>query len=79
MRRRDAGNVQLLMNRFRDSGAAGPTSFNRDKLGNHRLSDSLKLRVVALLCEKYSDFQTAHLSLSFRSTEHQTPIITLKL
>ena len=50
MRRRDAAlrlelterQVQRLVNRFRDTGAAGLVSQRRGTVGNHRLPESLK-------------------------------------
>lgn len=48
--------VQRLMNRFRISGAAGLTHATRGKSGANRLDDSLRLRIMELLREKYSDF-----------------------
>ena len=64
MRRRDAAHqlalterqTQRLMNRFRESGSAGLASLRRGRLGNHRLPESLKLRVLSLLHDHYSDF-----------------------
>lgn len=64
MRRRDAAHqldlterqTQRLMNRFREFGAAGLVSLRRGQLGNHRLPESLKLRVLSLLRDRYSDF-----------------------
>ncbi|EQV93383.1 hypothetical protein G893_02111 [Escherichia coli KOEGE 71 (186a)] len=64
MRRRDAAHqlalterqTQRLMNRFRESGAAGLANLRRGRPGNHRLSESLKLRVLSLLHDNYSDF-----------------------
>lgn len=64
MRRRDAAHqldlterqTQRLMNRFREFGAAGLASLRRGQLGNHRLPESLKLRVLSLLRDRYSDF-----------------------
>lgn len=64
MRRRDAvqqlalteRQTQRLMNRFRESGAAGLTNLRRGRPGNHRLPESLKLRVLSLLHDHYSDF-----------------------
>lgn len=54
MRRRDAAHqlalterqTQRLMNRFRESGAAGLANLRRGRPGNHRLPESLKLRVL---------------------------------
>lgn len=67
MRRRDAvqqlalteRQTQRLMNRFRESGAAGLTNLRRGRPGNHRLPESLKLRVLSLLHDHYSDFGPA--------------------
>lgn len=64
MRRRDAAHqlalterqTQPLMNRFRESGAAGLSNLRRGRPGNHRLPESLKLRVLSLLHDHYSDF-----------------------
>lgn len=64
MRRRDAAHqlalterqTQRLMNRFRESGAAGLVNLRRGRPGNHRLPESLKLRVLSLLHDNYSDF-----------------------
>lgn len=64
MRRRDAAHqlalterqTQRLMNRFRESGAAGLLNLRRGRPGNHRLPESLKLRVLSLLHDHYSDF-----------------------
>lgn len=64
MRRRDAAHqlalterqTQRLMNRFRESGAAGLANLRRGCPGNHRLPESLKLRVLSLLHDRYSDF-----------------------
>ena len=64
MRRRDAAHqlalterqTQRLMNRFRESGAAGLANLRRGHPGNHRLPESLKLRVLSLLHDNYSDF-----------------------
>lgn len=54
MHRRDAPHqlaltecqAQRLMNSFRESGAAGLTNLRRGRPGNHRLPESLKLRVL---------------------------------
>lgn len=64
LRRRDAASqlklterqVQRLMNRFRVSGAAGLTHARCGNPGANRLDDSLRLRIMTLLREKYSDF-----------------------
>lgn len=53
MRRRDAAHqlalterqTQRLMNRFRESSAAGLANLRRGRPGNHRLPESLKLRI----------------------------------
>lgn len=60
MRRRDAAHqlalterqTQRLMNRFRESGAAGLANLRRGRPGNHRLPESLKLRVLSLLTSR---------------------------
>lgn len=44
------------MNRFREFGAAGLASLRRGRPGNNRISESLRLRVLALLHDQYSDF-----------------------
>lgn len=57
MRRRDAAHqlalterqTQRLMNRIRESGAAGLANLRLGRHGNHRLPESLKLRVLSLL------------------------------
>lgn len=64
LRRRDAAHqldiserqVQRLMNRYRQSGAAGITSSKRGQPSNHRLPESFRVRVLLLLHEKYQDF-----------------------
>lgn len=64
MRRRDAAHqlalterqTQRLMNRFRESSAAGLSNLRRGRPGNHRLPESLKLRVLSVLHDHYSDF-----------------------
>lgn len=65
MRRRDAAHqlalterqTQRLMNRFRESSAAGLANLRRrGRPGNHILPESLKLRVLSLLHDHYSDF-----------------------
>ncbi|EMV3353264.1 helix-turn-helix domain-containing protein [Escherichia coli] len=48
--------TQRLMNRFSESGAAGLANLRRGSPGNHRLPESLKLRVLSLLHDHYSDF-----------------------
>ncbi len=57
MRRRDAAHqfalterqTQRLMNRFRESGVAGLANLRRGRPGNHKLPESLKLRVLSFL------------------------------
>lgn len=44
------------MNRFHESGAAGLANLRRGRPGHHRLPESLKLRVLSLIHEHYSDF-----------------------
>jgi hypothetical protein len=44
------------MNRFRESGVAGLANLRRGRPGNHRLPESLKLRVLSDLRDHYSDF-----------------------
>ena len=64
LRRRDAAaqlelterQVQRLVNRYRESGAAGLTHGHRGKPGNHCLSESFKLHVLALVHQYYRDF-----------------------
>ena len=64
MRRRDSAHqlalterqTKRLMNRFRESGAAGLANLRRGRPGNHRLPESLKLRVLSLLHDNYRDF-----------------------
>ncbi|WP_254304374.1 helix-turn-helix domain-containing protein, partial [Candidatus Sodalis sp. SoCistrobi] len=64
LRRRDASaqlglterQIQRLVNRYRESGAAGLAHGHRGNQGNHCLPESFKLRVLALLHENYSDF-----------------------
>lgn len=64
LRRRDAAaqlglterQIQRLVNRYRESGAAGLAHGHRGSHGNHCLPESFKLRVLALLHENYSDF-----------------------
>ena len=48
--------TQRLMNRSRESGAAGLASLRRGRPGNHRLPESLRLRVLSLLHDLYSDY-----------------------
>lgn len=64
MRCREAANqlalterhTQRLMNRFHNSGAAGLINLRHGWSGNHRLPESLKLHVLSLLHDHYSDF-----------------------
>jgi len=44
------------MDRFRESCAAGLVNLRRGRPGNHRLTKSLKLRVLSLVRDHYSDF-----------------------
>ena len=44
------------MNRFYESGAAGLANLRRGRYGNFRLTGSLRLLVLSLLHEHYSDF-----------------------
>ena len=44
------------MNRFRESGAAGLVNLRRGRLVITELPESLKLRVLSLLHDHYSDF-----------------------
>lgn len=64
LRRRDAAaqmelterQVQRLVNRYRESGAAGLAHGHRGKPGNHCLPESFKLHVLALVHQYYPDF-----------------------
>ncbi|WP_083482061.1 ISNCY family transposase [Pantoea sp. A4] len=64
LRRRDAASqlditerqVQRLMNRYRESGAAGLTHARRGKPGTHRIDEELRHRVLTLLRENYVGF-----------------------
>lgn len=64
LRRRDAASqpelnerqVQRLVNRYRESGAAGLAHGHRGKPGNHCLPESFKLHVLALVHHYYPDF-----------------------
>ena len=64
LRRRDAASqlgiserqAQRLINRYRISGAEGLVSRKRGQPSNRRLTESLKLRVLRLIRENYSDF-----------------------
>lgn len=49
--------MQRLMSRFCESDAAGLTNLRRGHPGKHRLPESLKLRVLSLLHDYYSDFR----------------------
>ena len=48
--------TQRLMNRFRESGAEGLVNLWRGRPSNHRLQESLELRVLSLLNDHFSDF-----------------------
>lgn len=64
LRRRDAASqlqlterqVQRLMNRYRESGAAGLTNARRGKPGTHRIDDALRCQILTLLRENYVGF-----------------------
>ena len=64
LRRRDAASqlgiserqAQRLINRYRVSGAEGLVSRKRGQPSNRRLTESLKMRVLTLIRENYSDF-----------------------
>lgn len=64
LRRRDAASqldlterqVQRLMNRYRESGAAGLTDARRGKPGTHRIDAALRHRILTLLRENYVGF-----------------------
>ena len=64
LRRRDAASqldlterqVQRLMNRFRESGAAGLTNTRRGTPGTHRVDVALRHRILTLLRENYVGF-----------------------
>lgn len=47
--------TQRLMNRFRESAAAGLANHRRGRPGNYRLPESLKLHALSLLHDHYSD------------------------
>ncbi len=64
LRRRDAASqldlserqIQRLMDKFRLSGTSGLASLKRGKPGNNNLPEQLRMKVLTLLREKYSDF-----------------------
>mgnify|MGYP004716078211 CR=1 FL=1 len=64
LRRRDAASqldlterqVQRLMNRYRESGAAGLTDARRGRPGTHRIDERLRHRILTLLRENYVGF-----------------------
>ncbi len=68
-----------LLARYREDGPLGMTSRRCGKSSNNQLHLGLAAYALNIIRERYNDFQTAPLNLSFRSTERQTPIITLKL
>lgn len=80
MRRRDAAHqralterqTQRLMNRFRDSGTAGLANLRQRRPGNHRLPESLKLRVLSLLHDNYRDFGPTPASEKLRERHNIT-------
>lgn len=49
-----------LLSRYRESGVSGLASLRRGQLGNHRFSESLELRILSLLHDRYSDFGPTH-------------------
>lgn len=51
--------VQRLMDKFRLSGTPGLASLKQGKPGNHSLPEQLRIKVLALLRENYSDFGPA--------------------
>lgn len=60
--------VQRLMNRFRESGAAGLTNTRRGMPGTHRIDVALRHRILTLLRENYVGFGPTHWpQKSFRS------------
>lgn len=84
LRRRDAASqldlserqVQRLMDKFRLSGTPGLASLKRGKPGNHSLPEQLRIKVLALLRENYSDFgPTTH--TSHRKAQRTPPNIAL--
>ncbi|CAL8480623.1 protein of unknown function (plasmid) [Caballeronia sp. S22] len=48
--------VERLVWRYRESGAAGLTSRKRNKPGNRKLDEGLALRALTLIRERYLDF-----------------------
>lgn len=83
LRRRDAASrldlserqVQRLMDKFRVSGTPGLASLKRGKPGNHNLPEQLRMKVLALLRENYSDFGPT-LAAEKLSERHQITIST---
>nr|ULG15963.1 Sea27 [Serratia proteamaculans] len=81
LRRRDAAGqldlserqVQRLMDKFRLSGTLGLASLKRGKPGNHNLPEQLRMKVLALLRENYSDFGPT-LATEKLSERHQISI-----
>ncbi len=81
LRRRDAASqldlserqVQRLMDKFRLSGTPGLASLKRGKPGNHNLPEQLRMNVLALLRENYSDFGPT-LATEKLSERHQISI-----
>nr|ULG18438.1 Sea27 [Serratia proteamaculans] len=81
LRRRDAAGqldlserqVQRLMDKFRLSGTPGLASLKRGKPGNHNLPEQLRMKVLALLRENYSDFGPT-LATEKLSERHQISI-----
>lgn len=81
LRRRDAASqldlserqVQRLMDKFRLSGTPGLASLKRGKPGNNNLPEQLRMNVLALLRENYSDFGPT-LATEKLSERHQISI-----
>ncbi|QLB61161.1 ISNCY family transposase [Paraburkholderia caribensis] len=48
--------VERLVARYRESGAAGLASRKRDKPGNRKLDEGLALRALTIIRERYADF-----------------------
>lgn len=48
--------VQRLVDRYRESGAAGLASRKRGRLGNRRLDEALARRALTIIRDRYADF-----------------------
>lgn len=48
--------TRRLINFFRESGSVGLANLRRGRPGNHKLPETLKLRIHSLLHEHYNDF-----------------------